>query len=125
MAQNFIACDREQERLLPPSLRDWLPEDHFAWFVLDAVAAMNLEAFFGAYRRDGWGRAAHDPAMMVALLVYGGAGINRHGEGDGELYIEGVAIHGGPESCVGVREGAGEALTGVRVGWAIEPRNEG
>jgi hypothetical protein len=42
-----------------------------------------------------------------------------------DLYIEGVAIHGGPESCVGVREGAGEALTGVRVGWAIEPRNNG
>ena len=40
-----------------------------------------------------------------------------------ELYIEGVAIHGGPESCVGAREGAGEALTGVRAGWAIEPRN--
>ena len=42
-----------------------------------------------------------------------------------ELYIEGVAIHGGPESCVGVREGGGEALTGVRAGWAIEPRNQG
>ena len=40
-----------------------------------------------------------------------------------ELYIEGVAIHGGPESCVGAREGGGEALTGVRVGWAMEPRN--
>ena len=40
-----------------------------------------------------------------------------------ELYIEGVAIHGGPESCVGVREDVGEALTGVRAGWAIEPRN--
>jgi hypothetical protein len=40
-----------------------------------------------------------------------------------EPYIEGVAIHGGPESCVGVREGGGEALTGVHAGWAIEPRN--
>jgi hypothetical protein len=40
-----------------------------------------------------------------------------------ELYVEGVATHDGPESCVGVREGDGEALTGVRVGRAIEPRN--
>src|SRR3954471_19713657 len=70
MAQNFIACDREQELLLPPSLREWLPEDHLAWFVLDAVEAMDLRAFFAGYREDGWGRAAHDPAMMVALLVY-------------------------------------------------------
>lgn len=40
-----------------------------------------------------------------------------------ELYAEGVASHGGPESCAGAREGVGEALTGVRAGWAIEPRN--
>jgi len=40
------------------------------------------------------------------------------------LYIEGLAPHGGPESCVGVREGDGEALTGVRAGRAIEPRNQ-
>ena len=40
----------------------------------------------------------------------------------GELYGEGLAIHAGPESCVRVREGVGEALTGVRAGWAIEPR---
>jgi len=70
MAQNFIACDREQELLLPPSLREWLPDDHLAWFVLDAVAQMDLGSFYGSYREDGWGRAAHDPAMMVALLIY-------------------------------------------------------
>ncbi len=55
---------------MPPSLREWLPEDHFAWFVIDAVEAMDLTAFLAAYRHDGWGRAAHDPTMMVALLLY-------------------------------------------------------
>ena len=70
MAQNFIACDREQELLLPPSLREWLPEDHLAWFVLAAVEEMDLAAFYGDYRQDGHGRAAHDPAMMLALLLY-------------------------------------------------------
>src|SRR5215204_2556448 len=70
MAQNFIACDRDQELLLPPSLREWLPEEHLAWFVLDAVTGMDLTAFHASYRDDGWGRAAHDPAMMVALFVY-------------------------------------------------------
>jgi transposase len=70
MAQNFLGCDREQALLMPPSLREWLPADHLAWFVLDAVGEMDLRAFYAAYRQDGWGRAAHDPAMMVALLVY-------------------------------------------------------
>src|SRR5918992_324734 len=70
MPQNFLACDREQELLLPPSLWEWLPEDHLAWFVIDAVAAMDLAAFVAAYRVDGSGRPAHDPAMMVALLLY-------------------------------------------------------
>ena len=41
-----------------------------------------------------------------------------------ELYVEGLATRGGPESCVVAREGGGEALTGVRTGRAIEPRNE-
>src|SRR4051794_24968221 len=70
MGQNFIACDRERELLLPPILREWLPQDHLAWFVLDAVGAMDLRPFLAGYRDDGWGRAAHAPAMMVALLVY-------------------------------------------------------
>src|SRR5918994_432554 len=71
MAQNFVACDREQELLLPPSLREWLPEGHLAWFVIDAVAAFDFSGFYRAYRVDGHGRPAHDPAMMVALLLYG------------------------------------------------------
>jgi transposase len=70
MPQNFIACDREQELLLPPSLRDWLPEDHLAWFVLATVEEMDLLAFYGAYRGDGHGRAAHEPGMMLSLLLY-------------------------------------------------------
>jgi transposase len=70
MPQNFLACDRDQELLLPPNLRDWLPEDHFGWFVLDAVEAMDLSAFYASYRADGHGRAAHEPRMMVALLLY-------------------------------------------------------
>jgi hypothetical protein len=70
MPQDFLTCDREQAFLMPPSLRDWLPEEHLAWFVLAAVEEMDLAAFFAAYRLDGHGRAAHDPAMMVALLLY-------------------------------------------------------
>src|SRR5665809_99423 len=70
MAQNFLSCDREQELLLPPSLREWLPENHLAWFVLDAVGELDLAAFYAGYRDDGHGRAAHDPAMMVGLFVY-------------------------------------------------------
>src|SRR5215204_1152979 len=70
MPQNFVACDREQELLLPPSLREWLPENHLAWFVIDAVGEMQLDAFSAAYRLDGRSRPAYDPAMMVALLLY-------------------------------------------------------
>ena len=45
MAQSFIACDREQSFLMPPDVREWLPEGHLAWFALDSVAAMDLAAF--------------------------------------------------------------------------------
>ena len=69
MPQNFLPCERDQQYLMPPSLRDWLPADHLSWFVADAVAQMDLSAFYAAYRRDGWGRAAYEPAMLVALLL--------------------------------------------------------
>ena len=70
MPQNFIACDREQVFLMPWSVRDWLPGDHLAWFVIDAVAELDLAAFYRAYRDDGHGRAAYEPSMMVTLILY-------------------------------------------------------
>jgi hypothetical protein len=48
MPQNLLACDREQSFLLPSDVREWLPEDHFAWFVIDAVEVLNLDGFYAA-----------------------------------------------------------------------------
>src|SRR5215212_5495619 len=70
MGPNFLQCDRDQVLLLPPSLREWLPPGHLAWFVIDAVERLDLTAFYRAYRLDGQGRPAHEPTMMVALLLY-------------------------------------------------------
>jgi transposase len=70
MAQNFLSCDREQDFLMPPSVREWLPAGHLAWCLLDVVERFDLDAFYGEYRADGSGRPAHDPAMMVALLLF-------------------------------------------------------
>src|SRR3954452_11251939 len=70
MGQRFVACDREQSFLMPPDVREWMSEDHLAWFVIDAVGEMNLDAFYAAYRYDGRSRPPYDPAMMVALLLY-------------------------------------------------------
>lgn len=92
MSQNFIACDREQELLLPPSLREWLPEDHLAWFVLDAVEQVDLSGVYDAYRADGWGRAAFDPRMMVALLLYAYAVGERSSRGIERRLREDVAF---------------------------------
>ena len=52
-------------------MREWLPEDDLVFVVLDAVATLDLVGFYGSYRADGRGRAAFDPQMMVALLLYG------------------------------------------------------
>jgi len=70
MAYNFLPCDRNQAYLLPPSLTDWLPPDHLAWFVLDAVEQIDLTDFYKKYRTDGVGNSAFHPSMMVALLIY-------------------------------------------------------
>jgi transposase len=70
MPQNFIESGREQGFLLPPDVREWLPADHLAWFVIDAVAQMDLSGFYAAYRADGHGRAAYEPSMMLTLVLY-------------------------------------------------------
>jgi transposase len=91
MSQNFIDCDREQAFLLPPSLRDWVPAGHLVWTVLAAVEEMDLSAFYRAYRDDGHGRPPYDPAMMVALLLYGYARGNRSSRGIERECVEDVA----------------------------------
>ena len=70
MAYNFKRYDRDQMYLMPPSVADWLPEDHLAWFVLDAVQQMELSSFYKKYREDGRGGSLYEPSMMVGLLVF-------------------------------------------------------
>ena len=70
MAYNFLSVERDQLYLLAPSVRDWLAEDHLAWFVLDVVEALDLSVFYVRYRADGLGRAAYEPSLMVSVLLY-------------------------------------------------------
>jgi transposase len=55
--------------LLPPDVREWLPNGHLTWFILSTVAELDLADFYAAYRTDGHGRAAYEPSMMVALVL--------------------------------------------------------
>ncbi|MEW6473506.1 MAG: transposase [Actinomycetota bacterium] len=70
MAFNVRRGDRDQAFLLPPDVREWLPEGHLAWAVLDAVAQFDLSGFYVRYRQDGRGGAAYAPELMVAVLLY-------------------------------------------------------
>jgi transposase len=70
MAYNFLRGDRDQSFLLPPDLRDWLPQDHLAWFVLDVVDQLDLGPFLRDYRSDGHGHPAYDPKMLLGVLLY-------------------------------------------------------
>ncbi len=71
MPQNFLFPQRDQLLLLPVDMREWLPEDDLVFIVLDAVATLDLDGFRRRHRAGGHGRAAFDPEMMVALLLYG------------------------------------------------------
>jgi transposase len=91
MALNFLGCDRGQLLLMPPSLTEWLPEDHLVWTVLGAVDQMDLSRFEEAYRLGAAGRAPYDPAVMVALLLYAYARGNRSSRGIERACHEDVA----------------------------------
>src|SRR5215207_11750636 len=56
MSARLIGVDRDQVFLMPPSVRDWVPEDHLVWTVLDTVGGLDLSSFYAAYRVDGYGR---------------------------------------------------------------------
>jgi len=72
MSKRFRVCSLEQEFLLPPSLQDWLPEDHLARFMADVVNELDLSAIYAEYeRKDGRGLSAYHPLMMTRLLLYG------------------------------------------------------
>jgi transposase len=64
----FVDCEREQAFLLPPDLRDWIPEDDLAHFVIEAVERVAIGAF--KVNERGTGSAQYHPRMMLALLIY-------------------------------------------------------
>lgn len=70
VAKGFRPVDRGQQFLLPPNMADWLPVDHLAWFVISVVDELDMAAFQARRRVGGAGRAAFDPRMLLALLIY-------------------------------------------------------
>jgi transposase len=68
MATRFVTVDRDTPLLLPPDLRDWVPADHLAHFVIDAVEALDLREV--RVNTRGTGDAQYPPTMLLGLLVY-------------------------------------------------------
>jgi hypothetical protein len=60
VAYNFLPVNRNQKFLLPMDMTEWLPRDHFVYFLLELVQQLDFTEFFKAYRVDGKGGAAHD-----------------------------------------------------------------
>ena len=72
MAREFLPYDLDQQYLLPPSLKEWVPEDHLVFFVSDVVDSLDLSPIMREYEKDELrGRPGYHPAMLLKLLVYG------------------------------------------------------
>ena len=71
MSKTFKPYSRAQQYLLPPSLQEWLPEGHLAYFIIEVVEGLDLSEVYKAYGgKDGRGHPPYDPRVMVALLLY-------------------------------------------------------
>lgn len=70
MPTSFRPYSPEQTLLLPPSLTDWLPQGHLAYFVSDTIEALDLAAFYERYDGDGRRNQPYEPRMMLKVLVY-------------------------------------------------------
>ena len=71
MPKDYRAYHPDQDLLLPPSLREWLPEDHLVYFVSDVVEQLDLSAIHAVYGEERRGQPPYDPLLMTKLLVYG------------------------------------------------------
>ena len=72
MSKTFRCYDMNQQLLLPPDLRQWLPADHLALYISDVVESLNLVGILNSYEEgDGRGRPPYHPVLMVKLLIYG------------------------------------------------------
>ena len=71
MAKSYRAYLPEQDLLLPPSLREWLPEDHLAYFVSDVVDQLDLRGIESVYEEEDRGQPPYHPRMMTKILLYG------------------------------------------------------
>jgi transposase len=70
MAKGYRPVDRDQVFLLPPDMREWLPESHPVYLVIEALGRMDTSAFHAGRRTGGAGAAGYDPDMLVAVLVW-------------------------------------------------------
>jgi transposase len=71
MGKSYRRYLPDQDLLLPPSLREWLPENHLVYFVSDVVDNLNLSALEAVYGDEQRGQPPYDPRMMTKVLVYG------------------------------------------------------
>lgn len=71
MPTKFRPYAPDQDLLLPSSLKEWLPEDHAAYFISEMVEELDLKAFYAPYEGDGRRRMPYEPKMMLKVLLYG------------------------------------------------------